>query len=81
MKPYIDGTIPSTTKSTSVIIIKTHLAHNKQANKPKENKNGNQDALSHHHQPSKANQTKLSAVDGDVKEHLGFHFKNMKPTL
>jgi hypothetical protein len=30
--------------------IKTHLAHNKQVNKPKENKNGNQDALSQHHQ-------------------------------
>jgi hypothetical protein len=30
--------------------IKTHLALNKQANKSKENKNGNQDALSHHAQ-------------------------------
>jgi hypothetical protein len=30
--------------------------------------------MEQHHQPSKADLTKLSAVDRDVKKHLGFHF-------
>jgi hypothetical protein len=30
--------------------------------------------MEQHHQPPKADETKLSGVDGDVKEHLGFHF-------
>jgi hypothetical protein len=30
--------------------------------------------MEQHHQPPKADQTKLSAVDGDVKEHFGFSF-------
>ncbi len=46
--------------------IKTHLAHEKQANKPEENKNGNQDALSHHHQLLKVLSGLLSVVDGVV---------------
>jgi len=43
--------------------IKTHLAHDKQ---PEENKNGNQDALSHHHQLLKVLSGLLSVVDGVV---------------
>jgi hypothetical protein len=46
--------------------IKTHLAHNKQANKPKENKNINQDALSHHDQLLKVLSGLLLVVDGVV---------------
>jgi hypothetical protein len=46
--------------------IKTHLAHDKQANKPEENKNENQDALSHHHQLWKVLSGLLSVVDGVV---------------
>jgi hypothetical protein len=46
--------------------IKTHLAHNKQANKPEENQNGNQDALSHQDQLLTTLSSLLSVVDGVV---------------
>jgi hypothetical protein len=52
--------------------IKTHLAHNKQANKPEENRNGNQDALSHHHQLPKVLSGLLLVVDGVVPSIYGF---------
>jgi hypothetical protein len=52
--------------------IKTHLAHNKQTNKLEENRNGNQDALSHHHQLPKVLSGLLSVVDGVVPSIYDF---------
>jgi hypothetical protein len=41
--------------------------HNNQANKREENKNGNQDALSHHNQLLKVLSNLLLVVDGVVQ--------------